>query len=216
MGIQLNTLSLLVLKGNKMKKDGHTDVASSRRMCKTIIEDANDIVNALPQDMESSLPTWWTNKLAKCSAMMNGARDYLVYSNDTPMPEAEIEEVSPDQVVVGDFKSKHFDICPSAVALYKDIEVSDEAVESAILHDMLFKVEKKAIAANMATQEMVDKTQHYADMIMELAKEMNMVAEHDYVENVHMAKMKELAKGDNEEEDDMLPPSAKMVLMEDC
>jgi len=199
-----------------MKKDGHTDVASSRRMCKTIIEDANDIVNALPQDMESSLPTWWTNKLAKCSAMMNGARDYLVYSNDTPMPEAEIEEVSPDQVVVGDFKSKHFDICPSAVALYKDIEVSDEAVESAILHDMLFKVEKKAIAANMATQEMVDKTQHYADMIMELAKEMNMVAEHDYVENVHMAKMKELAKGDNEEEDDMLPPSAKMVLMEDC
>ena len=199
-----------------MKKDGHTDVASSRRMCKTIIEDANDIVNALPQDMESSLPTWWTNKLAKCSAMMNGARDYLVYSNDTPMPEAEIEEVSPDQVVVGDFKSKHFDICPSAVALYKDIEISDEAVESAILHDMLFKVEKKAIAANTATQEMVDKTQHYADMIMELAKEMNMVAEHDYVENVHMAKMKELAKGDNEEEDDMLPPSAKMVLMEDC
>lgn len=216
MGIQLNTLSLLVLKGNKMKKDGHTDVASSRRMCKTIIEDANDIVNALPQDMEASLPTWWTNKLAKCSAMMNGARDYLVYSNDTPMPEAEIEEVSPDQVVVGDFKSKHFDICPSAVALYKDIEVSDEAVESAILHDMLFKVEKKAIAANMATQEMVDKTQHYTDMIMELAKEMNMVDEHDYVEDVHMAKMKELAKGDNEEEDDMLPPSAKMVLMEDC
>jgi len=51
---------------------------------------------------------------------------------------------------------------------------------------------------------------------MELAKEMNMVDEHDYVEDVHMAKMKELAKGDNEEEDDMLPPSAKMVLMEGC
>ena len=68
-----------------MKKDGHTDVASSRRMCKTIIEDANDILDALPQDMEASLPTWWTNKLAKCSAMMNGARDYLVYSTDTPM-----------------------------------------------------------------------------------------------------------------------------------
>ena len=37
-----------------MKKDGHTDVASSRRMCKTIIEDANDILGALPQDMEAS------------------------------------------------------------------------------------------------------------------------------------------------------------------
>lgn len=195
-----------------MKKDGHTDVASSRRMCKTIIEDANDILNALPQDMEASLPTWWTNKLAKCSAMMNGARDYLVYSTDTPMSEAKIEEAPSDQVVVGDFKSKHFDICPSAVALYKDIEPSEEAVESAMLHDMLFKIEKKAIAADMATPEQVDKTQHYADMIMELAKEMNMVDEHDYVEDVHMAKMKELLNNNKEdEEDDMTPPSVRMM-----
>ena len=195
-----------------MKKDGHTDVASSRRMCKTIIEDANDILDSLPQDMEASLPTWWTNKLAKCSAMMNGARDYLVYSTDTPMPESETAEVPADQVVVGDFKSKHFDICPSAVALYKDIEVSDEAIESAMLHDMLFKVEKKAIAANTATKDQVDKTQHYADMIMELAEEMNLVDEHAYVEDVHMAKMKELANTEQEdEEDDMTPPSVRMM-----
>jgi len=197
-----------------MKKDGHTDVASSRRMCKTIIEDANDILGSLPQDMEASLPTWWTNKLAKCSAMMNGARDYLVYSTDTPMPESEIAEVPADQVVVGDFKSKHFDICPSAVAVYKDIEASDAAVESAMLHDMLFKVEKKAIAANMATKEQVDKAQHYTDMIMELAEEMNMVDEHAYVEDVHMTKMKELAnteQEENEENDDMTPPSVRMM-----
>ena len=195
-----------------MKKDGHTDVASSRRMCKTIIEDANDILDSLPQDMEASLPTWWTNKLAKCSAMMNGARDYLVYSTDTPMPESETAEVPADQVVVGDFKSKHFDICPSAVALYKDIEVSDEAIESAMLHDMLFKVEKKAIAANTATEDQVDKTQHYADMIMELAEEMNLVDEHAYVEDVHMTKMKELANTEQEdEEDDMTPPSVRMM-----
>jgi len=197
-----------------MKKDGHTDVASSRRMCRTIIEDANDILDSLPQDMEASLPTWWTNKLAKCSAMMNGARDYLVYSTDTPMPESETAEVPADQVVVGDFKSKHFDICPSAVALYKDIEASDAAVESAMLHDMLFKVEKKAIAANMATKEQVDKAQHYTDMIMELAEEMNMVDEHAYVEDVHMAKMKELAnteEEDNTEDNDMTPPSVRMM-----
>jgi hypothetical protein len=197
-----------------MKKDGHTDVASSRRMCRTIIEDANDILDSLPQDMEASLPTWWTNKLAKCSAMMNGARDYLVYSTDTPMPESETAEVPADQVVVGDFKSKHFDICPSAVAVYKDIEASDAAVESAMLHDMLFKVEKKAIAANMATEDQVEKTQHYADMIMELAEEMNMVDEHAYVEDVHMAKMKELAnteEEDNTEDNDMTPPSVRMM-----
>ena len=47
-----------------MKKDGHVDVASSRRMCQTIIEDATDILQALPEDSESELPTWWTNKIS--------------------------------------------------------------------------------------------------------------------------------------------------------
>ena len=199
-----------------MIKDGHTDVSSSRRMCKMIIEDANDILDALPRDMEASLPTWWTNKLAKVSAYINGARDYLVYS-DSPMQEPREEihnEMSTPtgQVKVGDYQTKHFDICPSAQAVYKDIEPTEEAIESAMLHDMLFKVEKKAIAANTATQDQVDKTQHYADMIMELAKELGMVDEHDYVEDVHMAKMKELAEGDTEEaDDDMIPPSVRMM-----
>jgi hypothetical protein len=40
---------------------------------------------------------------------------------------------------------------------------------------------------------------------MSLAREMNLEEEHSYVEDVHMAKIKELA------EDDMLPPSAKMM-----
>ena len=198
-----------------MKKDGHTDVASSRRMCKTIIEDANDILGALPQDMEASLPTWWTNKLAKCSAMMNGARDYLVYSNDMPMQEQpEMEESSmPDgQVKVGDYQTKHFDICPSAQEVYKDIEPSEEAIESAMLHDMLFMVEKKAIADDFATDAMVDKAQHYADMIMDIAEEMDMKEEHDYVEDVHMAKIKELAdKKEEEDDNDMTPPSVRMM-----
>ena len=195
-----------------MKKDGHTDVASSRRMCKTIIEDASDIFDALPEDMEASLPTWWTNKLAKVSAMMNGARDYLVYSNDMPAMESMVEDTPADQVVVGDFKSKHFDICPSAVALYKDIEPTEEAVESAMLHDMLFKIEKKAIADDFASDDMVEKAQHYADMIMDIAEEMDMKDEHDYIEDIHMAKIKELAnKKEDEMEDDMTPPSVRMM-----
>ena len=123
-----------------------------------------------------------------------------------------MEDTPMDQVIVGDFKSKHFDICPSAVALYKDIEASDEAIESAMLHDMLFKVEKKAIAANMATEEQVDKAQHYADMIMDIAEEMGLKDEHSYIEEVHMAKIKELAETEEEEEnDDMTPPSVRMM-----
>lgn len=205
-----------------MKKDGHTDVASSRRMCKMIIEDANDILDALPAS-EAALPTWWTNKLAKCSAYINGARDYLVYS-DSPMEEtrdddsesenndndSEVSEnVSEGQVSRGDYTTRHFDICPSAQALYSEIEDKTEmvhlVVESMMLHDLLFKLEKQAIAMDNADQDMVRKAQHYADMIMELAAEMRLDEEHAYIEDVHMAKIKELA------EDDMLPPSAKMV-----
>ena len=210
-----------------MKKDGHTDVASSRRMCKMIIEDANDILDALPRDSETSLPTWWTNKLAKVSAYINGARDYLVYS-DSPMeePREEMDESEDDddenemdetetsgQITVGDYTTRHFDICPSAQELYSDISSKTDmvhlVVESMMLQDMLFKLEKQAIAMDNADEDMVEKAQHYADMIMSLAREMGLEEEHSYVEDVHMAKIKELAM---DVEDDMLPPSAKMVM----
>src|SRR6056300_327495 len=208
-----------------IQKDGHTDVASSRRMCKTIIEDANDILDALPRDMEASLPTWWTNKLAKVSAYINGARDYLVYS-ESPMEEPREEmkeddvmsEASNGQVMVGDYLTKHFDICPTAQELYTGISEKTDmvhlVVESAMLHDLLFKIEKQAIAMDKADDDMVRKAQHYADMIMELAEQMELSDEHSYVEDVHMAKIKELAEEeveDSDDDDDMMPPSVRMI-----
>jgi hypothetical protein len=217
-----------------MRKDGHTDVSSSRRMCKTIIEDANDILDALPRDMEASLPTWWTNKLAKCSAYMNGARDYLVYSEspmEEPREESKDDEMSDSgldmgemttlpegQIKVGNYQTMHFDICPSAQALYSSMEdrtvMTHLVVESAMLQDVFFKLEKRAIAMGASDQDMVDKAQQYADMIMDLAKEMDLEEEHEYIESVHMDKFKELLI-DNED-DDMTPPSFKMVQVENC
>ena len=73
-------------------KDGHTDVASSRRMCQMIMEDVSDIMRNLPEDGEASLPTWWTNKLAVSSAYVNSARDYLVYSTEQKEEDNEIVE----------------------------------------------------------------------------------------------------------------------------
>lgn len=61
-----------------MKKSGHTDVASSLMLCKSIIEDAESILVSLPEG-ETELPTWWTNKLAICYAYVNSLRDYAVY-----------------------------------------------------------------------------------------------------------------------------------------
>ena len=62
----------------KVYEDGHEDVASSKRMCQTIIEDATQIrVKLNSMDPEDKLDTWWTNKLAKSADNLNSARDYI-------------------------------------------------------------------------------------------------------------------------------------------
>ena len=63
----------------EINEDGHQDVASAIRQCKTITEDAMQILQKL-QSMspEDALPTWWTNKLAVASNSMNKMRDYLL------------------------------------------------------------------------------------------------------------------------------------------
>ena len=65
--------------GRPLQEDGHTDVSSAVRQCKTIVEDATQMMGKL-QSMngEESLPTWWTNKLAVASNSMNKIRDYLL------------------------------------------------------------------------------------------------------------------------------------------
>ena len=73
-------------------KDGHTDVASAKRQCVNIIEDCPDILKALHEDDEASLPTWWTNKLAVSAAYINSDRDYLVYTVAQSMSSEEQEE----------------------------------------------------------------------------------------------------------------------------
>ena len=62
---------------NILNEDGHEDVPSARRAMKTIIEDADQMLQAL-EGMEGSLPTWWTNKMAVSASMLNKMRDYLL------------------------------------------------------------------------------------------------------------------------------------------
>ena len=61
------------------KEDGHQDVSSSKRMCRTIVEDAQQIESKLnTMSPEDSLDTWCTNKLAVSANYLNMARDYIV------------------------------------------------------------------------------------------------------------------------------------------
>ena len=60
----------------------------------------------------------------------------------------EQEEEGGDEVKVGSYQTEHFDICPGAVAVYKDIQVEDMdlAERAAKMNDALFAMEKAALA----------------------------------------------------------------------
>ena len=270
------------------KEDGHTDVPSAKRQCKTIIEDAQAIMGILDgMNPEDALPTWWTNKLAVASNSMNKMNDYLSnpteqkeeygagewgsdelvanYKNATPgesvdtideaLPphlaklfdkngnfkdkkkqkmyddmmkrkakpadvmramsrdvtpkgfgpnealdhlvaeaqEMEMYDLTEETIKVGDYETKHYDMCPGAVALYKDLEPTDTVVKAAKLQDQLFGLEKRVINAKSATQDDLDKAEKMAADIMALAKEMGKEKEHNYIKG-HVSKIKELVE----------------------
>lgn len=130
---------------------------------------------------------------------MNGmSEDMEEMSEDENEKEDDDEEESANgQVTVGDYTTKHFDICPSAIELYSNIQGKTDmihlVVETMMLHDLFFRLEKQAMAMGSIDEEELSKAQHYADMIMENARKMNLEAEHAYINDVHMAKFKELA-----------------------
>ena len=64
---------------SQIQEDGHTDVASAVRQCKTAIEDASQMLSKLQgMNPEGDLPSWWMNKIAIAANSMNKLRDYLL------------------------------------------------------------------------------------------------------------------------------------------
>ena len=80
-----------------IQEDGHTDVASAIRQCKTMVEDAMQITSKLQtMNPEDSLPSWWTNKLAVSSNSMNKLRDYFLVPTTEEVELEEKSEYGPD------------------------------------------------------------------------------------------------------------------------
>jgi hypothetical protein len=109
------------------------------------------------------------------------------------------------QVTVGDYTTKHFDMCPSAVKLYSKIKnmtvMVHLIVENMMLHDVFFRLEKQAVAQGAIDEDDLEKAQEYADLIMDNARQMNLEKEHSYIEDVHMPKFDKLAGATGDEED---------------
>lgn len=198
-----------------MNKSDYNDVTSSVKLCLQAIEDTKDIYEMLSNNNEYMLPTWWTNKLAVSAAYLNSLRDYAVYTTsskeDNEKDDEEYEEAgTSENLEIGSYTTQHFDICPAAINLYADITNKTDmihlAVESAMLHDIFFKLEKQAIAMGVINKEDLDKATQYAIMIMNLASEMNLIEEHSYIYDVHIPKIKEFIQ---DIDYSMVPPSAR-------
>ena len=77
----------------QVREDGHTDVASAVRQCKTTIEDASQMLSKLQgMSPEDSLPSWWMNKIAIAANSMNKLRDYLLIPSTNEQKEEPKEE----------------------------------------------------------------------------------------------------------------------------
>lgn len=129
-------------------------------------------------------------------AMKKSAKGMAMYGKKSKMDEAE------GQVNVFGYQTKHFDICPGAQGLYKNItdeKLKDDAIKSAKLHDALFAMEKKALKSG-ASKEEAEKAQQIADAIMKLAQRMGLKSEHQYVQG-HVDKIKGTIKEDIEAKD---------------
>ena len=82
---------------SKLKEDGHTDVSSAVRQCKTAIEDASQMLSKLQgMNPEGDLPSWWMNKIAIAANSMNKLRDYLLVPSTNEAKE-EPEEKSEEE-----------------------------------------------------------------------------------------------------------------------
>ena len=77
----------------QVREDGHTDVASAVRQCKTTMEDASQMLSKLQgMNPEDDLPSWWMNKIAIAANSMNKLRDYLLVPSTNEAKEEPEEE----------------------------------------------------------------------------------------------------------------------------
>jgi hypothetical protein len=92
-----------------------------------------------------------------------------------------------DQVFVGSYRTQHFEASPEAQKLYmnlpKDTNPNVAAV-SAVEHDKLLHLYKKVILSKFATPEDIESAKTSAAKIMKLAGEMDLSAEHGYINGI--------------------------------
>ena len=109
---------------------------------------------------------------------------------------AKIETHYKDQIVIGGYRTFHFEMCPKAQILYSNLPEDvdrNKAEKAAMFLDQLFALEKSVIATEKATGEDIQQAEKIAEKAMKMAKEANLEKEHAFVKD-HIEKIKSYHK----------------------
>ena len=199
----------------ELGEDGHADVASAIRQCKTVMEDAQQIMAKLQtMSPEDSLPTWWTNKFAVASNSMNKMRDYIVnplgealdkedepalkkiigklkgaskaHAGQAKDLEKAINEQPEHEITVGGYTTKFFYMCGSAQTIMKKNANVEGAEEITKLQDDFYKLEKDVMDAGSATDGQKILARAIYNKIMKLAGEAGLADDIDDYMKMHL------------------------------
>jgi hypothetical protein len=133
-----------------------------------------------------------------------GVEQMKVYSNPyatafKPIQEDETQDSA--EVMVGNYQTKYFDICPGATAVYKDIESKgvdmNMAERAAKLQDALFFIEKHVLNDDEtgSAEGYITVAENLADQIMAMAGMMGLEEEHSYIQG-HVDKITKAVSGE--------------------
>jgi hypothetical protein len=124
------------------------------------------------------------------------------------------ETQDPQEIIIGDYQTRHYDMCPAATALYSLIENNEIdtdmglAIRNAKLQDALFYLEKHTVKQmKSASFEDVKTAEILAGEIMHLARMMGLEQEHQYVLG-HLQAIRELYQQGLQEDQMGLDPSS--------
>ena len=106
-----------------------------------------------------------------------------------------------DQIAVGSYQTKSFEISRPAQVLYSSLpkDTNPDAAQAAATNlDRLFAINKTVKSSGRATQTDLDNAKAFGDKVKSSAKEMGLEAEHNDIVDSHIENIKKHLTSDND------------------
>lgn len=165
---------------------------------RTIIRNAQDMHDMLKP--ETDLAEWVQSKITLATDYIQTAADYmkseLTEANKHMAPGGGPETDMNDQIAVGSYQTKSFEMSNPAQKLYSNlpVDVDTNGAEQAAIHlDKLFDMEKDVTVRKHASRQDLTTAKQHAEKVKSLAKGIGLGDEHAFVDK-HVANIEKHVK----------------------